>query len=151
MQYNNKKHLELLNYYLECEKQSKSLNFENRAANSELNKYDNFLHDHIFWINRKKFILLVKSFVEDSLEFEQFETNFSLLWEKSRDEFRAVQRDLEQIKNFHPNPRSYGFSSWTTVIYRKFEELEDEYCTEQDIKDFAKEVYLKFQHFLNEE
>jgi len=50
---------------------------------------------------------------------------------------------LKRIENFHPNPRSYKFSSWITTIYRQFEELEDEYCTEQEVKDFVKKVYLE--------
>ena len=29
----------------------------------------------------------------------------------------------------------------------QFEEVEDEYCTEQEVKDYVKEAYLKFQKF----
>ena len=32
-------------------------------------------------------------------------------------------------------------------IWYEFEAVEDEYCTEQDIKDYVKEAYLKFQKF----
>jgi hypothetical protein len=52
---------------------------------------------------------------------------------------------------FELDPRSNKFSSWITAIYRQFQELKDEYCTEQEIKDFVKKVYLKFENFLNEE
>jgi hypothetical protein len=62
---------------------------------------------------------------------------------------RSLEKKL--FDNFHPNPRSYNFSSWVMCIYHQFEELEDEYCTDQEVKDFVKNVYLKFQNFLNEE
>ena len=86
----------------------------------------------------------MKYFVDDSLELEQFEIDFSLLWRETMDEYNSVKLNLKRIDNFHPNSRSYKFSSWVTAIYHQFEELEDEYCTEQEVKDFVKKVYLKF-------
>jgi len=38
--------------------------------------------------------------------------------------------DLEQIDKFQPSTRSYRFASVIGSIYRQFEEVEDEYCTE---------------------
>ena len=61
-----------------------------------------------------------------------------------------ITRRIEYIK-FHekiqPSRRSYRFASVINSIYRQFEEVEDEYCTEQDVKDYVKEDYLKFQKF----
>ena len=151
MEYNNKKHLKLLNYLVDCKNQNKSLQREDPEADAELTQYQICLQDHIFWSKRKGFVLLMKYFVDDSLELEQFEIDFSLLWRETLDEYNSVKLNLKRIDNFHPNPRSYKFSSWITAIYRQFEELEDEYCTEQEVKDFVKKVYLKFQNFLNEE
>ena len=58
-------------------------------------------------------------------------------------EYKAVRQNLKLINNFHPNPRSYEFCSWITAIFHTFEELEDEHCTEQEVKDFVKKVYFK--------
>ena len=55
--------------------------------------------------------------------------------------------DLEQIDKFQPSTRSYRFASVIGSIYRQFEEVEDEYCTEQEVKDYIKKAYLKFQKF----
>lgn len=55
--------------------------------------------------------------------------------------------DLKQIEKFQPSRRSYRFASVINSIYRQFEEVEDEYCTEQEVKDYVKEAYLKFQKF----
>jgi len=82
----------------------------------------------------------MKNFVDDSLELEQFEIDFSLLWQKTMDEYDAVELDLKRIQNFQPSPRSYKFCSLITCVYRQFEELEDEYCTEQEVKAFVQEI-----------
>ena len=55
--------------------------------------------------------------------------------------------DLEYIDKFQPSTRSYRFATVITSIYRQFEEIEDEYCTEQEVKDCVKKAYLKFQKF----
>ena len=54
---------------------------------------------------------------------------------------------MEQIDKFQPSTRSYRFASFIGSIYRQFESVEDEYCTEQEVKDSVKEAYLKFQKF----
>ena len=116
MEYSNEKHLKLLNYLLDCKKQNKSLQIEDPEADAELIQYQICLQDHIFWSKRKGFLLLMKSFVDDSLELEQFEIDFSLLWRETMDEYNAVKLNLKLINNFHPNPRSYKFCSWITAI-----------------------------------
>ena len=55
--------------------------------------------------------------------------------------------DLKQIEKFQSRTRSERFARIINSIYRQFEEVEDEYCTEQDVKDYVKEDYLKFQKF----
>jgi uncharacterized FAD-dependent dehydrogenase len=52
---------------------------------------------------------------------------------------------LEQIDKYQPSIRSYRFASVIISIYRQFEEVEDEFCTEQEVKDYVKEAHLKFQ------
>ena len=85
MKYNNKRHLKLLNYLLDCKNQNKSLQIEDPEADAELIQYQICLQDHIFWSKRKGFVLLMKYFVDDSLELEQFEIDFSLLWRETMD------------------------------------------------------------------
>jgi hypothetical protein len=145
MEYNNKKHLKLLNYLLYYKKQNKNLQIEDPDADAELTQYQIYLQDHIFWSNRKKFVLLMKYFVDNSLELEQFEIDFSLLWWETMEEDNAVKLNLKRINNFHPNPRSYKFGSWITAIYRQFEELENEYCTEREVKDYVRYVLQEIQ------
>lgn len=47
---------------------------------------------------------------------------------------------MEQLKNFEPNPRSVKCGQYISAVYRQFEELEDEVCTEQEAKNFI--IYI---------
>ena len=70
-----------------------------------------------------------------------------LLDPNSFEEFDMFVIDLEKIDKFQPSTRSYRFASVIGSIYRQFEDVEDEYSTEQEVKDYVKEAYLKFQKF----
>ena len=71
MEYNNERHLKLLNYFLNIKKQQKNLLIEDPQADAELTKYEIYLQDHVFWSKREKFLLFMKFLVEDSIELEQ--------------------------------------------------------------------------------
>ena len=51
-------------------------------------------------------------------------------------EFKGMKLDFERLKNFHPNSESVNCGSYITFVYRQFEELEDEICTEQEARDY---------------
>jgi len=147
MDYNKKRHLKLLKRLLYSKKLNKNFYQENPEDYAELRKYEIFIYDHIFWTRRKDFLLLMENFIDNIIDFENFETAFSLLFRKTTKEYNTFKIDLKQIDKFQPSTRSYRFASFIGSIFRQFEEVEDEYCTERDVKDFVTEVYLKFQNF----
>jgi hypothetical protein len=51
-----------------------------------------------------------------------------------------LERDVKGLKNFELDPKSDGFGRFVTFVYRQFEVLEDEQCTEQEIKDIVRDV-----------
>jgi hypothetical protein len=144
-EYNKVRHLELLRRSLDFEKQGKDLDTENRDESSELLHYQSKLQDSIFWKSRKQFALLMENLVNDSIDMEQFEIAFSLLWWEAMKEDPTFQRDLKGVKNFQHNPRSDRFCSFLTSVFRQFEVLEDEDCTEQEVKDYVRTVLQKIQ------
>ena len=147
MSYNQKQHRRLLKLAQDLKNQGKNLFLENPEENSELSKYNIGVEEQVFWTHRENFVLIMKNFLDNILDFDEFETAFSLLYEKVRKEVNMFKIDLEQIDKFQPSTRSYRFASVIGSIYRQFEEVEDEYCTEQEVKDYVKEAYLKFQKF----
>jgi hypothetical protein len=116
--------------------------------NSELSNYDSKLQDFIFWKRREKFALLMENLLTDSINMEEFQIGFSLLWWESMDEDATFTRDSKRVKNFQLNPKAYGFCSLVTAIFRQFEVLEDEECTEQEVKDDVRDVLQEIQPYL---
>jgi hypothetical protein len=144
MTYNKERHKQLVICAQELKNQGKDLNLE---KDFELCKYNILVEEQVFWTHRENFILIIKNFLENTLDFDEFETSFSVLYNKVRKEVNLFTRDLEQIDNFQPSTRPYRFASVIGAIYRTFEEVEDEYCTEQELKDYVKESYLEIQKF----
>jgi len=135
--YNKVRHLELLRRFLDFKKQGKDLYTEKRDEFFELLHYQSKLQDYIFWTRRKEFVLCMENYVHDSIDFEHFEMAFSRLWWESMKEDDALQIDLKGLKNFQHNPRSDRFCSFVTSVFRQFEVLEDEECTEQEGSEYS--------------
>lgn len=146
--YNKVRHLELLRRFLDLKKQGKDPYTENRDEYMELQEYRCALYHHIFWTRRKEFVLCMKNYVHDSIDFEQFEIAFSQLWWDSMKEDKALQIDLKGLKNFELDPKSDGFGSFITAVFREFEVLEDEECTEQEVKDYVRDTLQEIQPYL---
>lgn len=147
MIYNKERHKQLVISSQDLKNQGKNIFLENPKESSELSKYNVEIEEQVFWTHRENFVLIMKNFLENILDFDEFETAFSLLNEEVKKEVNMFKIDLEQIDKFQPSTRSYRFASVIGSIYRQFEEVEDEYCTEQEVKDYVKEAYLKFQKF----
>ena len=147
MTYNKERHKQLVIRSQDLKNQGKNLFLENPEEHSELSKYNIGVEEQVFWTHRENFVLIIKNFLDNILDFDEFESAFSLFYEEVRKEVNMFKIDLEQIDKFQPSTRSYRFASVIGSIYRQFEEVEDEYCTEQEVKDYVKEAYLKFQKF----
>lgn len=147
MIYKKERHKQLVIRSRNLKNQEKTLFRENPEEYSELLDYNIAVEEQVFWTHRGEFFLIMKNFLDNILDFDEFETAFTLLYQKTREEFDMFVIDLKQIEKFQPSRRSYRFASVINSIYRQFEEVEDEYCTEQEVKDYVKEAYLKFQKF----
>jgi hypothetical protein len=148
MDYSKKRHKQLVIRSQDLKNQGQNLFIENPEEDSELSKYNIVVEEQVFWTHRENFFLLMKNFLDNILDFDEFETAFSLLYRKTTEEVDMFIIDLKQIDKFQPSlTRPYRFASFIGSIFRQFEEVEDEYCTERDVKDFVKEVYLKSQIF----
>ena len=151
MTYNKERHKELVIRSQNLKNQGKSLFIENPEEDFELCQYNITVEEKVFWSHRENFVLIMKNFIDNILNFEEFETAFSLLYDEVIKEFDIYKIDLEKIDKFQPSTRSYKFARVMHSIYRQFESIEDEHKTEQELKDYVKEEYLKIQKFLNED
>ena len=78
----------------------------------------------------------MQNYIGNSITPENFEIAFSSLWKSKMKEFNQMKLDLERLKNFEPNPDSANCGAFRSCVYRQFEELEDEICTEQEARDY---------------
>jgi hypothetical protein len=90
----------------------------------------------------------MKNYVHDSIDFEHFKITFSRLWRDSMKKDKALQIDLKGLKNFELDSKSDGFGSFITAVFRQFEVLEDEECTEQELKDYVQNTLREIQPYL---
>ena len=102
----------------------------------ELLEYRCVLYNHIFWKSREQFALLMENYVHNSSDFEEFETVLSQLWWERMKVYDVFEIDLKGVENLQLDPRSDEFGSLVISIYRQFEVLEDEECTEQEVKNY---------------
>ena len=144
MIYNKEKHKQLVIRSRDLKNQGKTLFRENPEEYSELLDYEIAVEEQIFWTNRGEFFLVMKDFLDNIINFDEFETAFTLLYLKTREEFDVFVIDLKQIEKFQPSTRSDRFAGYINAIFREFEEVEDEYCTKQEVKDSIEKVYSKF-------
>ena len=64
------------------------------------------------------------------------------------EEDEALQMDLKRVENLQLDPKSDGFGSFITAVFRQFEVLEDEECTEQEVKDYVQNTLREIQPYL---
>jgi hypothetical protein len=151
MTYNKIRHLELLKRFLDFKNQGRNtydLYIENRDQYMELQEYRVALYHHIFWKRKEQFLLLMENCVHNSIDFEHFEIAFSRLWKETFRVDRAFQMDLKGVENLQLDPRSDGFGSLVSSVYRQFEVLEDEECTAQEGKDYVRNTLWEIHPYL---
>ena len=136
MEYNKEKHLKILLNLLNCNSST------NRSyLYNELKEYEIVLQDFIFWKRKKDFVVLMKNFIKNLIEFEQFEIDFSGLWNLSMKEFQKIKRNTKEIENLELNSLSTGFCSQVTCIFRCFDAIQDEYMNEVEFKEYTEGIF----------
>ena len=148
MTYNKIRHLELLKRFLDFKNKGKDLYTENRDEYMELQEYRCALYHHTFWKSKEQFVLLLESYTHNSVDMEQFEIAFSQLWWETMKVYGTFEIDLKKLKNFELDPKSDRFGSFITAVFRQFEVLEDEECTEQEVKDYVQNTLREIQPYL---
>lgn len=149
--YNKERHKQLVMLAQSFRNQGKNIWIESPEECSELMSYDILVAEQVFRSYQEKFLLLMKKFINRTLNFEEFEIAFSLFYREVRKEVKMFKTNLEQIEKFQPTTEPYSFSLSMGAIFRTFEEIEDEVCTEEEMYAFVKEIDLKCQKYLNKE
>ena len=140
MIYNKNRHKELVKRFLDLKHQGKTLFEENQNEHFELRQYEIAVWEQVYWTHRRKFVSIIKDFIADRINFDEFETSFSSLCYKVNNECNKFQTNLQQIETFQPSKRTYSFANSMSAINRTLDEVLDEMCTEQDLKNYVNET-----------
>lgn len=144
-EYNKERYIAIVNELNKAKAKGIHWFKENPKKWTELLSYQIVLSNHLFWLKREKFLIIIEKFLNNIIEFEQFEKEFSELWVETELQSHKEKQDIEVIKTIDPDPRSDSFCSRMTAIYRGFEIVEDEGWTKEEMKSLVKSILNKIK------
>lgn len=146
MKYNRTKHLELLKRFQDFKTKEKSFDREKEEKYLELTHYRAAVEDHIFWKNRDQLALLMKSFLNGTMDGEDFSNGVSELHRKLLYSFHEFESELglKKFKDFQPDERSIGFYDFIKFLRAECDQFEDNY--EDEVFYYSiRNYFLKLQ------
>ena len=150
--YDLKRHIELLKHEKKFRSQNKSFFEENLTEFWELNKYNAAVSEHIFWEDRFQVDSLIQAFLNKEINGEEFHDN---VFELRRNHLAKCKKFLSQlvskeIKNFFPNKESYKLKGFLSSLYFECENFEMNF-DEEEFYASIQDGLLKFRKILKEE
>ena len=150
--YNLKKHIELLNHQKKLRIQDKSFLKENQAEFLELTRYNAAVDHHIFWENRFEVASLIQTFLNHEITAKEFHDCVFGLRRNHIDKCDKFLAKLVsgEIKEFFPNKEAYKLKGFLSSLYGECEYFEMNW-DEETFYNSIRNGFLKFQKILNEE
>jgi hypothetical protein len=116
MEYNSKIYLELLRYDQSLKKNGNSLREQDKAKYLKLLNYSIKVSDHVHWQQKSEYLNVMKNFVDLKINGKQFVSQFNKIHRPTEEAVKLHKPDLKQLNIFQPNPKSFGFTEWTSEI-----------------------------------
>ena len=111
-----KLYIELLKYDRALKKHKSSLEEQDRNKYLKLLKYSLKLSDHVHWQQKNEYLNLMKNFVDSKIDGKQFVSQFDKLHRSNEAAVKKLETDLKELNSFEVNPKSFGFTEWTSEI-----------------------------------
>ena len=104
MNYNLKRHVELLKWKEKVLSQNKYFFKQNQAEALELSKYSAAVSQHIFWENRFEVASVIQTFLNKEMDGQEFHDSVFGLRRKHRVKYDTFLSKLvsEELKDFYP-------------------------------------------------
>jgi hypothetical protein len=150
--YNLKKHVELLRLQKKILSQNKSFFNENQTEFWELIKYGAVIDRHIVWEDRFEIASVIQAFLSKEMDAHQFHDSVFGLRNKHLAKFDKFLSKLvsEEIKDFSPTKESYKLKGFISTLYFECEYFETNF-DEDELYTSIRTAFLKFQKILNRE
>ena len=134
MEYNSKIYLELLRYDQSLKKNGKSLREQDKAKYLKLLNYSVKLSDHVHWQQKSEYLNVMKNFVDLKIDGKQFVSQFNKIHRANEEAVKMLKTDLKQLNTFQPNPKSFGFTEWTSEIDLGCDEFYPDFQLQDQVK-----------------
>ena len=131
-----KLYIELLKCEKSLKKDGTSLREQDREKYLKLLNYSVKLSDYVHWQQKSEYLNIMKNFVDLKIDGKQFISQFNKLHRSNQEGVKILKTDLKQLNNFEPNPKSFGFTEWTSEIDLACDEFYPDFQP-QDQVEFA--------------
>ena len=117
--YNLKRHIELLKQKQKTLNEKKSFLKENPKESLELAGYSAQVSIHLEWENRLEISSLMQDFLSNKLDGEEFYYRVIVLRHRKIDECEEFLSKLisEEIKDFYPNKNAFKFRGFLSNLF----------------------------------
>jgi hypothetical protein len=119
--YNLKRHVELLKQKKKVLSENKSFIKENPSEDLELNKYNLAVENSLFWEDRFKVASVIEAFLNKKMNAHEFHDSVFGLRRKQLAKCHTFLSKLvsEEIKDFSPNKDGYKLQGFLSAFYSK--------------------------------
>jgi len=155
LNYNKKRHPELLEYSQYLKQQGKSLSHESRGNFLELSNYSATLDSQLDWEARDYYLELLDQLVKKRIPTSEFFFKFS---QKSQENSEVLDFLESKLVLLSPHEKSLDFSDFINEILdycESFNNDSDSFIENYDLldnqfRDSIEKIYLRLQNFLKE-
>ena len=112
----NETYIKLLEYDKSLKKNGTSLEKQDRERYLTLLNYSVKLSDHVHWQKKNNYLNLMENFTGLKINGKQFVTQFDKLHQSNQEIIKTFKTDLKQLSTLELNPKSFGFTEWTSEI-----------------------------------
>ena len=109
-------YIKLLHYDRSLKKDGTSLREQDREKYLKLLNCSVKLSDHVHWQQKNDYLNLMKRFVDLKIDGKQFVNQFNKLHLSNQKTVKILKTDLKQLNTLELNPKSFGFTEWTSEI-----------------------------------
>ena len=150
--YNLKRHIELLKKEKQLRNEKKFFWKENRKEALELIEYNIEIANHIDWEDRFEIASVIKDFLSKKINAHEFHDSVFGLRRKHSKKFERFQSKLvsEEIKDFYPNENAHKLKGFLSALYFDCEHFETK-IDEAELYTSIENKFFEFQRVLNEE
>lgn len=153
-----KVYIQLLKYDRSLKKNGTTLREQDREKYLKLLNYSVKLSDHVHWQQKNDYLNIMKNFLNLKIDGKQFVNQFSKLHESNEEAVQILEIDLKQLNTFELNPKSFGFTEWTSEIDLWCDEFYPDFDAkdppdfkfaknEEDLRNAIADIFLQIEKY----